>query len=247
MELHLIHKKASFSKLNEILNLARNATANNLFKELKGKLLLVIFFLVFAISGYSQSTFSLGVSGGYNKSFNHLVRMLNTTDAFPDYNFGVDGILKINDRLNVRAEMHYSNLSFTQKYNTVSSDPLRYYQSKLAISYLDISPKIECRLFSIKKFDLFASTGFQFEFQMGKYERAYLANGDKSDNDYISNVDYTTTQAGVVGGLVAKYNVTQFMAITLKPEYTYFFDEFYSKNNYNMQRVGLNLGVEWKF
>jgi hypothetical protein len=247
MELQFLHKKASFSKLNGILNLVSNGNADNLFKEFKGKLLFVGLFLMFGVTGYSQSTFSLGVSGGYNKSFNHLVRMANTTDAFPDYNFGVDGILKINERLNVRAELHYSNLSFTQKYNTVSSDPLRYYKSKLAISYLDISPEIECRLFSIKKFDLFASTGFKFEFQMGKYERAYLANGDKSDYNYISDVEYTTTQAGVVGGLVAKYNVTQYMAFTLKPEYTYFFHEFYSKNDYNMQRVGVNLGVEWKF
>jgi len=73
-----------------------------------------------------------------------------------------------------------------------------------------------------------------------------LANGDKLTTNLMSR-DFTKTQAGAVGGLILKYNVNPSFGITLAPDYTYFFDQFSTKNDYNMQRIGMNLGVEWKF
>jgi len=211
------------------------------------KLSLIVIFLTISLVNYSQSKFSFGVSGGYNKTFNHLVGMKDAnTDAFPDYNIGVDGILSIGERIRLRTDLHYSNIGITRKYNSESTDLRRLDYSKLAISNLDFTPKCEYRLATSGKLDIYASAGFRFEFQIGQYERTFLANGDKAENKYIADA-FTKTQAGAVVGFLLKYNISEYMALTLAPEYTYFLDYFFSKNDYKMQRVGVNLGVEWKF
>jgi hypothetical protein len=209
--------------------------------------LLVVIFSVMSLSSYAQSNFSWGLSGGYDKTFNHFTGMNYTnTDALPDFNFGVDGILKIGDRFRLKAEVHYSNLSFTRKYNFESLDDKRIDFSNLAIHNLGLTPKIDYRLASAGKLDIYASAGVKFEFALGKYERSLRADGEQTTKNFITD-SYKQTQIGAVGGFVFKYNLSDFTAITLMPEYTYFFDKFYSKNDFDMQRVGVNLGVEWRF
>jgi hypothetical protein len=149
--------------------------------------------------------------------------------------------------MRVRLDLHYANIGFTRNYNSDRSNPLNIDISKIAISNLDLSPKFEYRLVSLGKLDLFASAGFKFEFALGKYERCYLVNGKLSDQQHVDKSEFTQTQAGAVGGLVFKYNLNEFTAITLSPEYNYFFDKFSSRNDYVMQRTSVNLGVEWRF
>jgi hypothetical protein len=107
------------------------------------------------------------------------------------------------------------------------------------------------KLITKGSFDLYASTGFRFEFNLGNIERTSLANGDKITTNLLINTNtkagYTQTQAGAVGGFILKYNVNPSFGITLSLGYTYFFDYYYMKNDYKMQRVRMNLGVEWKF
>jgi hypothetical protein len=221
--------------------------SGDLFSNKRNKILLVIFLLMFSMAGFSQSNFSLGVSGGYDRSFNFLTGMkYSNSDIYPDFNLGVDGILNLGEKMRIRAELRYANMNYTREYNFDSQSSDRLEKSVLYISNLDINPRFDYKLIKAGNFDLYASAGLKLEFTLGDYERSTLANGDKLTTTHIEN-DYTKTQAGVVGGFIFKYNVNPSFGITLSPDYTCFFDKFYSKNDYILQRVGVNLGVEWKF
>ncbi len=217
------------------------------------KVLLVVALMFFAFEGFAQPQFSLGVSGGYDKNFNQFYKMPKTNvDAFPDYNIGVDGILTINDWLRVKAEIHYENLGFTRNWDIESSSPDRIDVSKVSLNNLDISPKVDLRFLKLGNFETYFSAGFRFEFMLGKYEVSYTASGEEMEDDHVMD-EYNEGQAGVVGGLLFKYNVSDNISITLSPEYTYFFDPLYLQSEYDddyehdLYRMGVNLGVEWRF
>lgn len=253
MKQKLIQNQEPFSYSSGMLNVVRNAKTGNLFKKFNRKILLVLFFLTFTLVGFSQSNFTFGVSGGYDKTFNHLtgLGLLDTKDAFPDFNLGVDGMFNVGEKIRIRAELGYENLSYTKNWNSESTDPTRIYKSVVSVSNLDISPRVDYKLAKSGSFDLYASAGFRFEFTLGNYERTTLANGDKLTTNLIINTNtktnFTQTQAGAVGGFILKYNVNPSFGITLAPDYTYFFDYYYTQNVDKMQRIRVNLGVEWKF
>ena len=216
------------------------------------KILLAVLFLAISYSGYSQSSFSLGFSGGYDKSFNILDGITGARaqgvnyDKSPDYNFGIDGILRLNDHFRVRTEIHYANIGFTREYEyDIAPSSSTVTKSKVAISNLDIAPTFDCKLIKIGKFNMYATLGMRFEFELGKYERSFLANGDKSSNQYFN--DFTTTQAGATGGFIFDYDLGNQFSIFLIPEYTYFFNTFNSKNTNTMQRATANIGLEYRF
>lgn len=227
------------------------------------KLVLVVVLLSTTLIGRTQTQFILGGSLGYDKSFHQFDFMPKTnTDASPDYNFGIDGIMKLNDWLRVKAEIHYENMGFTRNWNTGSTDPDAIDISKVALSNLDISPMVDLRFLKVGKFDVFATAGFRFEFQMGKWEKSLTNSGEETDYDHVMDT-YNESKAGVVGGLLFKYNLNKDFALTLSPQYTYFFDPFYFQNSYedeykfdflgmefnkcNLRRASVNIGVEWNF
>mgnify|MGYP001766987884 CR=1 FL=1 len=236
------------------------------------KLFFVVILLSTTLLGHSQVQFGVGFSMGYNKSFDGTTgpglyrRMpLENKNNFPDYNFGADGILKIKDWLRVKAELHYSNLGFTRYWNPDLSNPgtgdiKRIQESKVAVSYMDFSPKAELRFLKLGNFDAYASLGFQFEFKSGKWEKTTTLEGRETDDDYVLD-DFNKSQSGVVGGLLLKYNITPNWAVTLSPSYTYFFDPLIFQNDYDhdidtwllnlnkydLKRYTVNIGVEYLF
>jgi hypothetical protein len=256
MEHQFLHDRKTFSspdEKKEIVNndviddLSKVNESRSLFNLLKGKLLFIIILLISSIAGFSQSNFILGISGGYDHSFNFLKGLPKTNaDLYPDFNIGVDGSLVIGEKIRLRAELRYASLNYTRDWNFVSDLPNHLEKTAFFISNLDITPRCDYRLFSAGKLDLFVSGGLRLEFALGDFESSILANGETSSTNLISD-DYTKTQAGAVGGIILKYNFDQGFGIFLSPDYTCFFDKYYSKNDYVMQRVGVNLGVEWRF
>lgn len=247
MKKDILHEQETFSDPTGNVNKEKSSMTDISFTKIKGWVVLVISILIFTISGYSQPNFSLGVSGGYDHSFNFLKGLPKTnSDNFPDFNLGVSGILNLGDKVRVRAELGYENMNYTREWNFESQSPDRILNTVLSISNLDVSPRVDYKLVKAGKFDLYCSAGFRFEFTLGDFESTTKANGEKSTANFIEN-DYTKTQAGAVGGFIFKYNVNPSFGIILSPDYTYFFDKFSSKNDNNLQRVGVNLGVEWKF
>ena len=235
------------------------------------KFVLVAFLMSTAFLGRSQVKYSLGASMGYDKSSNQFYKMPYTNqDKSPDYNFGVDGVVTIFDWLRVKTGLHYATLGFTRYYNpdltvTTTGGDSRINLSKVAISNFDLSPQVNLRFASLgkDKLEMFAALGFNFEFQMGKYERTYTLAGTETDDDHVnpSGEDFNKSRSGAVGGLLFKYNVTPQWAITLNPQYTYFFKPFVFQNDYvddvdrwiftfnkhDMRRFTVNLGVEYRF
>ncbi|MBN1924366.1 MAG: outer membrane beta-barrel protein [Prolixibacteraceae bacterium] len=225
----------------------------SIFVRYSYKFIVAIALLFFAFEGFSQVDFSLGISAGYDKSYNQFYKMPKTNvDGFPDYNFGVDAILGINDWLRVKAEIHYANLGFTRHWNIESTNPDRIDLSKVSLNNLDISPKVDLRFLKIGNFEAYATAGFKFEFLLGKYEVSYTASGEEMEGDYVAD-EYNEGQAGLTGGLLFKYKASDKISITLSPEYTYFFDPLYKLSEYeddykyDLYRVGVKLGVEWRF
>ncbi len=217
------------------------------------KLALLLVLTAFFQAGMAQTQFSLGVSAGYDQSYNQFYKMPKTNvDAFPDYNLGVNGILGINDWLRVKLELHYANIGFTRHWNIESTSPDRIDLSKVSLNNLDVSPRVDLRFLHLGNFEVFFSPGFRFEFMLGKYERSYTAAGTLMEETYITD-KYNEGNAGVVGSLLFRYAISPEFSITLSPEYTYFFDPLYYQSEYDdpskydMQRIGVNLGVEWRF
>jgi|GEM_PF-2099067 len=268
MKLQFVHKVRPFSNLAGMLDRAELANADKFssrgyhsdnnpgstvipsgifFAGFRGKMLLVLFFLMFSMAGFSQTSFSLAVSGGGEHSFNFLQNNTNGSDVYPDFNLGVDGIINIGEKMRLRAELRYANLNYTHDWNSHSTAENHILTSVRTISNLNLTPRFDYKLASGGKFDLYASAGFKFEFTLGDLERTKWTGGDKTTTHYLDNSEYTKTQAGAVGGLILKYNVNPSFGFILAPDYTCFFDKFSSKNDWVMQRVGVNLGVEWKF
>jgi hypothetical protein len=234
------------------------------------KFILVAFLMSTAFIGRSQVKYSLGASMGYDKSFNQFYKMPKINqDKTPDYNFGIDGVITIFDWLRVKTNLHYANMGFTRYWEpdltiTTTGGDSRINKSKVAMSNFDLSTQANLRFLSLgkDKLELFAALGFNFEFQMGKYERTYTLAGNETDNDYVNpnGDEFNKSRAGAVGGLLFKYNVTPNWAITLNPQYTYFFKPYVFQNDYvddvdwwiftfnkhDMRRFTVNIGFEYR-
>jgi hypothetical protein len=200
-----------------------------------------------ALSGISQERYSFFFSSGYDNNMNFLSAMKYTnTNEFPDYNFGVGGAVYLNDRFRARLELKYVNMSFTRKYNFQSTTASTPDRSVLSVSNIDFNPYIDYRIFSIGKFDLYGYTGFRFEFNFGDYQKCYMLGGDTSYKNYIEN-NYKKAMVGLTGGCSFNYNLNKKFALSISPEFTHFLHYFYSDNSSNLERMSVNLGVEWKF
>jgi len=227
---------------------------------MKKFLLIVLVLSALSIPGFSQKDYSIAVTGGYDYNMNHLIGLglENCTNTLPDFNIGADFSFLMGDKLRLRADLRYSNISFEEPYLN-SYHPLNKNAVRLVYAFnnLDISPRADYRILKIKNFDLYASAGFKFEFLLGKFELLELANGDLDTSNTFKYAT-TGTNVGVVGGLIFKYNITPKIGIVLAPDYTSFFDYFApDRNDYNdresaywkhyLQRFSMNAGVEWTF
>lgn len=227
------------------------------------KFIVIVALLTISITGRSQSDFSLGFSVGYDKSFYQFEFMPKTNlDEFPDYNFGVDGVWNATDWLRVKLQLHYSNLGFTRYWNNESTDQDAIDLSQVAISNIDICPKADLKFLQLGNLNLYGSVGFAFEFQTGKWEKSLTKAGEEMDDDHVLD-EYNEGKAGVVGGLVIKYNINPKLAITLSPDYTYFFTPYVFQSEYDdeyeyeflwmdfnkidLRRASFNIGLEWTF
>jgi len=164
----------------------------------------------------------------------------------PDFGSGAKGLIYLGKRFRLGAEVEYNNVSFTRQYNFLNPEATSIDRTKMAIHNLAVNPNLDFRFFTIGKLDVYASTGLQLEFTLTDYQRTFLMNGDKLTSKYVER-DYSDFRTGVNGSVVFNYNINSSLAVVLAPKYTYFFDPLFPRNEYNFQRLGVNLGVEWKF
>lgn len=213
---------------------------------MKQTITMLLVLLCFGFLGHAQSKINLGIHTGYDQNINHLLNFHGeNTNAAPDFNIGFDASLYLGGRIRLRGELKYANISYTHDYGFAAEDG-NIWKSKISVNNLNLNPRFDYRLFSIRDLDLYATTGLRLEFSLGSWGRSEMYGGETNQSIYFSD-EYTKAMGGAIGGFILKYNITQDWGITLNPEYTYFFREFYSQNDTEMQRMSLNLGVEWRF
>lgn len=210
------------------------------------QLLLFIGGVLLTFIGFSQNL-TVSLSTGYDHNWNHLEGIrYNDTSPFPDFHLGADVGYELTDWLKVRAEVTYSNVNFLRDYNSDAGDPKNVSKTKVSVNRLGVNPFVDFRLFSINKLDVLATAGVNFEFGAGEWQRTLNHNGDRLDGTYF-NDELTTRTFGTTGGMIFKYNITKNLGIKLAPQYTYYYDSFFTLNSSNFQRMRLNAGIEWKF
>lgn len=202
--------------------------------------------VLFTLYGFSQN-FTFSVSTGYDQNLNHLdgLRYTNTNEL-PDFNLSADIGYEITNRFKVRAELAYNNLSFLRDYNSDASDPKNVANTKMVINSMGFSPFVDFRLFSVSRLDIAATAGVNFAFGTSNWQRTFNQAGEKLDGAYFKD-EITSGLLGTTGGLILKYNITDNLGIKLSPQYSYYFDSFFTLNDDNFQRMRMNIGVEWKF
>lgn len=203
------------------------------------------------LGAFSQNNMTLGVNAGYDYNSAYLVDIdgADNLNQVPDFNVGVDVGLEFGERIRARVELKYVNISFDRDFAYTGND-LDIDNSKISVNNLNLNPRFDYRIFSIKNFDTYITTGLRLEFTAGDYIRTYRNDGSKSDLRYFDGSGryvHKSVMAGAIGGFIFKYNVNEKLGITVSPEYTSFFTRFYKQNDMAMQRANVNVGIEWTF
>lgn len=224
------------------------------------RLILIVALVALSFSGYSQLSGSVGLKGGYDKQYFIYDDLLygENYDAFPDFNIGLDAALDLTKNIRVRAELKYSNVSYTREYNTSTSLLENIEYSKMQINNMNINPFVDFRILNVKdKLELYYTLGMKLEFSLGDRQRAFTYDDEKIDASYILE-PHKDVMIGSATGLIFKYNINKHWGVTVSPEYTIFFGQFYENseefydnspkemNNYYM-RSSLNFGLEYTF
>ncbi|MCF8361134.1 MAG: outer membrane beta-barrel protein [Prolixibacteraceae bacterium] len=218
---------------------------------MNSKIVLLVFLMIVSVKVFSQDKMTFGVNFGYDYNDNYLENLYGAENIneIPDFNVGIDVGVELTERIRVRGELKYVNLSFTRDFSYPEAE-VNIDKTKIATNFIGFNPKFDYRLFSLGNFDTYFSTGMRLEFSSGDYIRTYNYDGEKLvDTKHIGNGKYVhkSTMAGVVGGFIFKYNVNQNLGITIIPEYTSFLTRFYEQNMTSLQRANVNIGLEWTF
>lgn len=208
---------------------------------------IVIIFIFWALAAKAQQKFALSIHGGYDINKNHLIDLqkLNTNES-PDFGAGFNAIFYVREKLRIRAELEYSNISFTRDYQTDPSQPNNIAKTNVAINNIGVNPHLDYKLISWSGFELYAGGGFRFEFKQTAWQRTFNHAGNKLNGNYFRDI-LNPGQVGLVGSLIGRYSLGDHAAIFLAPEYTYFLRPLFGLNDHLFQRTSFKLGYEWRF
>jgi hypothetical protein len=204
------------------------------------KFYILLLCMVFAIPGFTQSRFFIGLSGGldfYSNKYYTPNNYEKFEDGKTDFNAGLDLGYRFSDVTRFRLEFRYSEYSFGQRSGTL--------ESEMSLFNLDVNPRLDIRVWSLKKLELFLSPGFRLEYVLDSDEETVWTNGTTSSTNYVDK-DYNDKIQGFIGGAILKYNFTKHLGVTLSPDYTLFFDKLYDRNDGSLQRFNINVGIEWR-
>lgn len=209
------------------------------------KIYTLLFCTLCATSAFPQSRFFVNLNGGIDSNSNKYYAK-NGYEKFEngktDFNAGLDLGYRFSDKARFRLGFNFNEYSYGERPVTAGD----IVESEMTLSNLDIIPRFDFRIWSLKKLELFFSPGIRLEYTLEGNQESLRSDGTISDHNYIKS-DYKDKMSGFVGGALLKYNVTKHLGAVLSPDYTFFFDKLYDKNEGNLQRFSVNLGVEWRF
>jgi len=221
---------------------------------MKKILIVLIVTIAFSMAGNAQTTqpnnqsaetdypiTTIGLSGGldYNTNAYHLAPTSNGGKYFsenPRYNIGADVGIQLTKRLRPRFEMKYVNVKYGIDWSSFSNID----KTIVNVDYFDFNFRLDFLLLPIKKFELFISPAFKYEFE----------TGNSVLNNYNMPIDLIHHPSSIIGGGISgifKYNITEHFGVTLTPELTYFVHSFATGNDKPYQRTSYNFGFEYKF
>ena len=216
---------------------------------MKQKLFITAVLLISALATFSQNSSSFGVNVGYDQNMFITSNLEgNVTNELPDMSIGANLIYGFGEKVRLRAELRYSNISYTQNYLKPSTDVDNVELSKITANNIGIVPHLDYKLFNLGKMDVYATAGLRYEFNLGDYVRTYTYAGDLFGTDYTPTTEtHAKSMMGATLGFLFKVNVSEKAALTLSPEYTSYFWKYYDQNEMAFQRASLNFGFEWRF
>lgn len=194
--------------------------------------------------GFSQSRFFVNLNGGIdftsNKYYNYNNYSIFQNDG-AEFSFGADLGFKLSDKVRLRVEYRLGQYSYGQYYSETELT-----KTKMTLDYFDINPRMDFRLFSKNKFELFFSPGWRLEYISDSNQETTKTDGTTSDASYVSNA-YSESMSGLLVGGILKYNYNKHLGFTLSPDFTLFSKKLYSKNDNAMNRFTTHVGVEYNF
>ena len=198
--------------------------------------------------GYSQSKFSNALGGGLDYNYNLYFDYNNYTPYQVNHDFNLDltGAIQLGKKIRLRLEFNYSKFSYGQRYTIVQSSNDALIKSEMTIHNLGIIPRLDYKLITFSKFDLYISPGFKFDINLNYAEASTTTAGKVISTEHM-NYDYDNFMQGISGGLLLKYNITKHLSVNLVPDYTFYLGKFYNQNSGNLQRMSGNLEVEWLY
>ncbi len=206
------------------------------------KYYIVLICVLCAFPGFAQTRFFINLNGGLDYNFNKYYTP-NTYEKFEDgrtdFNLGLDLGYRFSDKVRFRLESRYVQYSFGQENSILKSERTLY--------NVAFNPRLDFRVWSLKKFELFLSPGLRLEYVITSDGETNYANGDYSRRYVLVKSDYRDKNSGFTGGAIFKYNYNNHLGFTLSPDYTFFANKVYEKNSGSLQRVSLNAGIEWRF
>ena len=196
---------------------------------------------------FERKYFSIGVNGGMGENINGYRATVDKKGFTyyginPHSSFGVDFGLYITQKMRARFEMRYRQIKYGMNWPDEYTD---YNKTVVTLPSLDFNIHFDYSLLSKNKFEFYVSPGLVYESVLKDKFKNTLVNGDSNTKSY--NIFVESYHEKIVGGnisLLAKYSVFDYIAITLSPGYTYFFQNFVLLNDKPYQRLSLNLGLE---
>jgi hypothetical protein len=210
----------------------------------------LIFLLAIIISSSilkAQSPISIGLNSGLNYYFNSSYSVYYDDYAVkPNITINADLGLKLSEKSRFRFELGYGLISTARNWNIVDPSDYSPVKSVLKAYFFNINIRFEYKFLKISKLDVYASPALKTQYSLGAYEYTSLQKGTDVTSKYLDR-NYPNKVAAGSLGLLFKYNLTNNISITLMPEYTYYFKNYYSQCSGTLQSFATKLGVEWKF
>jgi hypothetical protein len=211
------------------------------------KYISVVILLLVTISLNAQRRLSIGAYGGLGKSFNtEYTDYVYSQKAKIDYSYGLSLNLRLKDSIRLRLDGGVQRTSLKRDWPLAQDASIQAETSNLSVYYLDLNLRLDYWLYAYKKFNFYVSPGVKTIFSLGYTEKTDYTSGKTKTSNYL-DIPYRRTLIAPSVELLVKYNLTKHIGLTLAPEYSYFFKEFYYKNNGNLSQFNVKLGVEFNF
>jgi hypothetical protein len=219
---------------------------NNTFK-----ILTVTVLVILCSPAHAQVNPFLNLNGGYDLNINKYYSkyVYEKFEGKKDFNGGLALGITLGKRMRFRIGVNYAQLTYGQTYPSgflTDNTGTSYTESTMTLHAIHMDPALDGRLFSFKKFDLYITAGYRFEWITGHDEESIKSGGETVSSSYLDR-NYPKANGGPHGGLIVKYNAGKHLGITLEPAYTYYLKELYYQNDGNLQRFSANIGIAYTF